>query len=158
MKKSLLKFFSHPSTLTTYHLPLITLLTFLFGCQQNNANQVCFKNHCFNVEIVSTGESLQRGLQLRTSLPLDAGMLFAFPSESKHAFWMKDTLIPLDMIWINYSHRIVDIRTQVPPCQADPCPVYAPSQNALYVLEINAGVSETMGLKIGDELIFRLKE
>lgn len=85
-------------------------------------------------------------------------MLFVFSSATKHSFWMKDTLIPLDMIWMDYAHRVVDMRTQVPPCTSDPCPVYTPSANALYVLEINSGLSDTIGLKIGDEVDFRLKK
>lgn len=101
---------------------------------------------------------MRRGLQFRMALPPDAGMLFAFSSATKHSFWMKDTLIPLDMIWMDYAHRVVDMRTHVPPCTGDPCPVYTSSATALYVLEINAGVSETMGLKMGDEFDFKLKE
>ena len=152
MKKNFLRLLFKPSTLTTYHLPLTTFLAclFLFGCQKDHANQVCFKDHCFNVEIVSKGEAMRRGLQLRTTLAPDAGMLFVFPSAIKHSFWMKDTLIPLDMIWMDYAHRVVDVRTHVPPCTSEPCPVYTPSVLSPYVLEINAGVSEKMGLKIGD--------
>jgi len=159
IKENFLKFLFKPSTLTTDHWPLTTLIIFLFlsGCQKNTGDQVCFKEHCFHVEIVSKGEAMRRGLQFRTTLAPDAGMLFVFPSAIKHSFWMKDTLIPLDMIWMDYAHRVVDVRTRVPPCASDPCPVYTPSVISLYVLEINAGVSEKMGLKIGDVFDFNLK-
>ena len=101
---------------------------------------------------------MQRGLQFRKSLAIDAGMLFVFSVEKKQAFWMKDTLIPLDMIWIDYSHRIVHIASHVPPCQSDPCPVYTPEQNALYVLEINSGSTEKIGLKAGDIAEFKIRK
>ena len=71
---------------------------------------------------------------------------------------MKDTLIPLDMIWMDSERRIVHIEHNVPPCAADPCPRYPPSGPALYVLEINAGFAAKLGLKVGDTMEFRLKE
>ena len=79
----------------------------------------------------------------RDSLPRQSGMLFVFESEHKHGFWMKNTLIPLDMIWINRDSRIVDIKTAT-PCVSDPCPTYQPIADSLYVLEINAGLSQLL--------------
>lgn len=153
-KRILIKVFNF--FLITYHLPLTTV--FLSGCRTHHANQICFSNKCFNVEVVSSGIERERGLQFRTSLAHDAGMLFVFPDEEKYAFWMKDTLIPLDMIWMDYSHKVVYIASHVPPCKSDPCPVYTPTQKALYVLEINAGFAEKFGIKEGKTADFRLKE
>ena len=121
-------------------------------------NQVCFTVKCVNVEVVQKEEELHRGLQFRESLGPDSGMLFVFQKSGPYAFWMKDTLIPLDMIWMDYARRIVHIEHNVPPCVADPCPRYPPGHEALYVLEVNAGYAQKLGLQLGDMAEFRLKE
>src|SRR5688500_9478780 len=78
------------------------------------------------VELAADPETRARGLMHRPLLAPDRGMLFLFPSSEIQSFWMKDTLIPLDMIWIDEDRRIVDIMSDVPPCRADPCPSYTP--------------------------------
>jgi uncharacterized membrane protein (UPF0127 family) len=134
---------------------ITTAAVLLAGCQKSSsASQICFQSHCFDVEVVSSGPAKQRGLQFRESLAQNVGMLFVFGEEKKHAFWMKDTLIPLDMIWMNYNHEIVYALSHVPPCTGDPCPVYTPANNALYVLEINAGLIDKIGLKENDRAEF----
>ena len=132
---------------------------FLSGCQKfaSSAPQVCLREHCFNVEIVSKGKDMERGLQFRKFLPPEAGMLFVFDAPKRQSFWMKDTLISLDIIWIDYAHRVVDVIADVPPCTADPCPVYTPKNEALYVLELNGGVSRSIGLNIGDRAEFKIE-
>ena len=82
----------------------------------------------------------------RESLDEKSGMLFVFPEDGRYGFWMKNTLIPLDIIWIDNDQRVVDIQT-AQPCTAEPCPSYTPSGDARYVLEINANVSEQYGFK-----------
>ncbi|HBO97016.1 MAG TPA: hypothetical protein DE315_03835 [Candidatus Omnitrophica bacterium] len=139
----------------------LLLCFFCGGCSRpdaRTADQVCFGDKCVQVEVVRKEEELHRGLQFRTSLAPDGGMLFVFQKSGPYAFWMKDTLIPLDMIWMDSERRIVHIEHNVPPCAADPCPRYPPSGPALYVLEINAGFAAKLGLKVGDTMEFRLKE
>ena len=82
----------------------------------------------------------------REQLSDKKGMLFIFPQEGVHSFWMKNTLMPLDLLWIDKERKIIDIQT-AQPCQEDPCPVSTPSGSALYVLEINANTSEKLGFK-----------
>ena len=107
-------------------------------------------------ELAVTDEERQRGLMFREKLGLDQGMLFVFEEESKYAFWMKNTLIPLDMLWIDKDRRIVHIRRNVPPCKEDPCPSYGPDRAGLYALELAAGASDRFGLKLFDRLEFSL--
>lgn len=107
------------------------------------------------VEVVADPESRARGLMYRPSLAENRGMLFLFPAPDVHSFWMKDTLIPLDMIWLDPERRIIAIERDVPPCQADPCPSYGPSAEALYVLELAAGQAAAHRLERGDVLEFR---
>lgn len=88
----------------------------------------------------------------RKSLGPTEGMLFVFDFVDFYPFWMKSTLIPLDMIWISPEQRIVYIAERVPPCKQDPCPSYSPMQKALYVLELAAGSAGKHHLKIGDAI------
>jgi uncharacterized membrane protein (UPF0127 family) len=108
----------------------------------------------FSVEIAATPEQQAHGLMDRTSMPTDHGMLFVFPRAQRLTFWMKDTLIPLDMLFFDQSHRLVTIHADVPPCQADPCPTYASTAPARYVLELNAGTAEKLGVRKGDVIVF----
>src|SRR5262249_28305863 len=86
------------------------------------------------------------------------GILFFFPQAGEYPFWMKNTLIPLDMIWIDEGKRIAHIAHDVPPCKADPCPNYPPNAHAKYVLELAAGVAAKHHLKDGDILRFERME
>jgi uncharacterized membrane protein (UPF0127 family) len=88
----------------------------------------------------------------RESLGQDKGMLFVFPQEGIYPFWMKNTLIPLDMIWMDSNGTVVFIGKDEQPCKADPCPVINPGKNARYVLELNAGTAERLGLGEGDRM------
>ena len=87
-----------------------------------------------------------QGLMFRESLDEKAGMLFVFPNDTVHGFWMKNTLVPLDMIWIDKNLTIIDIQT-AEPCKTETCPSYIPSGDARYVLEINANQSEKYGFR-----------
>ncbi len=91
----------------------------------------------------------------RPSLRADRGMLFLFPTTDVHSFWMKDTLIPLDMVWIDDASRVVDVKANVPPCKADPCPSYTPSGAARYVLELAAGQAAAHRVTAGASLEIR---
>jgi len=72
----------------------------------------------------------------------------------KYGFWMKNTLISLDIIWIDENKEVVFIKRNAKPCRADPCEIFKPDKNAKYVLEINGGLAERIGLRVGDSLEF----
>jgi len=131
------------------------------GCSTTaveHRNQVCFPQSCVNVQIVQKIEELTRGLQFRKSLARNAGMLFVFSQMSTHPFWMKDTFIPLDMIWLDEDQKIVYIARQVPPCTKDPCPTYGPTTASRYVLEVNTGYADELGLRVGTRAEFKFFE
>ena len=143
------------------------LVCFLFiieiliqGCSlsvtQSRKDQVCFQDNCIDVEVVQKMRKLRKGMQFREKLASDSGMLFIFPKSQRHSFWMKDTLIPLDIIWMDQTRKIVHIFHQVLPCKTDPCPMHTPDHPALYVLEVNVGFAATWGIQIGDRAEFRL--
>jgi uncharacterized membrane protein (UPF0127 family) len=106
------------------------------------------------VEVASDDPTREQGLMYRDHMAEDRGMIFLFPQAGEYPFWMKNTLIPLDMIWIDADHRIVHIAHDVPPCKADPCPNYPPNAKASSVLELAAGVAAKHHLRDGDVLRF----
>jgi hypothetical protein len=120
--------------------------------EYQRSSRVCFKNNCFEVELAITKEEKILGLMFRKSLGRNKGMLFVFNEEGIYPFWMKNTLIPLDIIWISSNNEVVFISENTQPCKEDSCFSITPTQKAKYVLEINAGVSKEIGLKIGDKL------
>jgi len=89
---------------------------------------------------------------MRRSLPANHGMLFVFPRADPQAFWMKNTLIPLDMLYFDSARTLVSMQLNVPPCRTDPCPVYPSESPARYVLELAGGTARRIGAQPGDEL------
>ena len=108
------------------------------------------------VEVMVKDEDRQMGLMYRPSLPLDRGMLFVFDQPDFHGFWMKNCRFPIDMVWLDEEHRVVHVAEAVPPCKADPCPVYQPLRKAAYVLELNAGQARREKASLGSRLEFAL--
>lgn len=111
--------------------------------------------YVIQVEVASNDDTRARGLMFRDRLDDDRGMLFIFPRSGLYPFWMKNTLIELDMIWLDEAHRIVRIRPNIPPCQVDPCVSYSPEKEAKYVLELAGGRAAKLQLREGDVLIIR---
>ena len=101
-------------------------------------------------ELAATEAEREHGLMQRTSLGALDGMLFVFDAPGLHAFWMKDTLIPLDMLWLDASGKVVSIAESVPPCKTPECPTYPPRAAASYVLEVNAGFAKKHAVRVGD--------
>jgi uncharacterized membrane protein (UPF0127 family) len=100
-----------------------------------------------DVDVARTPAEVERGLMFRRELPPDAGMIFVFPDESEHVFWMKNTFIPLDMIFIAEGGAVVGIVESAEPMTTTPRTVRVPSR---FVLEVNGGWSAEHGVKPGD--------
>jgi uncharacterized membrane protein (UPF0127 family) len=110
------------------------------------------------LELAVTPEEITRGLMFRPSLPDDRGMLFLFESNRVPSFWMKNTMIPLDLLFLDGEGMIAEIIPNAQPCKIEPCPQYVPSTPAWAVLELNAGAAERYGLAAGDQLTFKRVE
>ncbi len=108
--------------------------------------------HHYGVEIADTEPAREHGLMDRTKMAADHGMLFEFQDEIPRAFWMKNTKIPLDMLFFNGDRRLLSVQHDVQPCTADPCPAYSSGAPARYVLELNAGEARRIGAAPGDEM------
>jgi len=121
------------------------LLLFLVAC---SPVVVFDSDSSFNVDFAITPAEKAKGLMYRSSIPDDYGMLFIFDENAPRSFWMKNTLIPLDMIFVGSDMKVVEIKAAVPPCESDPCPSYV-SLPAKYVFEINSGLAEKNNIKVG---------
>jgi len=103
----------------------------------------------FHVQVADTEATRTVGLMYREKMPATEGMVFLFDQPQSLTFWMKNTLIPLDMIFINKDWKVVTIQKSAQPCTSDPCVLYPSNANAQYVLEINAGLSDKLGIQQG---------
>jgi len=105
--------------------------------------------HAFQVEIADNDASRERGLMDRRYMAADHGMLFEFPSDAPQSFWMKDTYIPLDMIFISPAGVVTHIVANAEPLSERVIPSGGP---CMAVLELNGGVAASIGLKLGDKV------
>lgn len=101
------------------------------------------------VEIAHTGAARQKGLMGRTELGADSGMAFLFDQPSTGGFWMKDTLIPLDIAFWMPGGQITDI-LHMTPCKSDPCRLYVPTRPYVGAVEVNRGFFDQHGIGAGD--------
>ena len=134
---------------------LLIELIFVFnmegGFEESSADiqKIYLNEEIFDLEVVRTREDMTRGLMFRESLDRDKGMIFVYEDEAKRSFWMKNTKISLDMIFIDSLGKIVEIKENVQPCEVEDCQSYV-SLPAKYVIEVNGGVVRDIGLGVGD--------
>lgn len=124
---------------------VLTLANFIKP-DSDNSNKLVLENgstkYTFHIEIARTDEETTKGLMYRTEVPRDSGMLFIFADESPRSFWMKNTLIPLDIIYFGKDGKFVSVAKNAQPCKQEEiwdCPTYSSEKPAQYVLETNAG-------------------
>ncbi len=134
-------------------LLLIFIIILFYFCPENQ-DQVCFEDNCFFVELAITPQEQAQGLMFRESLDSDKGMLFIFENGEESSFWMKNTLIALDIIWINNDKEVVFISKNTQPCNSDTCSIINSGVKTRYVLELNGGITDKIGLEVGDKVIF----
>ena len=106
----------------------------------------------YRLELALTPEDQTQGLMFRESLPERTGMLFVFDAPGEHHFWMKNTMIPLDMIWMDEAGKVIFVSADTPPCKADPCATYGPNAEARQVLEIAGGMAAKEKIAAGSTL------
>ncbi len=135
------------SSINDMPAPCMTMNLSPYSAQQPLDVKAGAKVLHFKVEIAKTEAQREQGLMCRTGLSDDYGMLFEFGDSAERTFWMQNTLSPLDIIYIAPNGRIVSIQKDAKPLDETPLPSYG---SASGVLEINAGLSEKLGLKAGD--------
>ena len=132
-------------------LPLAFALLCPWYLKANSSEKVIIatarSQHVFMVELAVTPDAHQRGLMYRREMPRNAGMLFIFSTRGPKSFWMKNTLIPLDILFLEAGGRIIHVHHNAQPHSLTPI---SPKVKTLAVLEINGGLSEELGIKVGD--------
>jgi uncharacterized membrane protein (UPF0127 family) len=141
-------------------IPLLFLLNMLPSLLHAKVNMIPLHigEEKFKVEIADTDEKQIRGLMFRKSIPDDFGMLFVYKAEDIRGFWMKNTLVHLDLIYLNRDKQVVDMFINVPPCKNDPCQTYVSKKPAQYVLELRGNRAKELDIKIGDAIFFLLDD
>ena len=109
-----------------------------------------------SAEVETNQIDMQKGMMFRDSLPRGRGMLFMHEKPGLYPYWMYQVRIPLDMLWMDADHRIVEISADTPPCKtkASQCANYGGHQQAQFVLELGGGEARRWGLHEGDRLDF----
>lgn len=105
-----------------------------------------------DVEIADTEALRQLGLMHRQQLDEDQGMLFVYQNQAVRAVWMKNTFIPLDVLFLSSDGTVLSILPNLQPCKKDPCPVFTSRGNAQYMLEVVAGFIEKHRIELGQKL------
>ncbi|MFC3551656.1 DUF192 domain-containing protein [Lysobacter cavernae] len=127
----------------------------LSGCASGSDAWVELGGQRYAVEVADNDEERARGLMFRDELGAGRGMLFIHERQEPLAYWMKNTKIPLDILYFDQSRKLVSQQRDVPPCSlGDRCPPYPSRAPARYVLELNAGQAARLDLKDGSELTF----
>ncbi len=111
--------------------------------------QFCYSWTCINLEIADTPETRELGLMFRENLEENKWMLFIFDKPWRHGMWMRNTLIPLDIIRITTGYKVTDI-IQATPCEEETCPTYKPRNDNLWAIEINSGIAQKLKLTTGE--------
>lgn len=133
---------------------IFIIICFLFlGCAGGPGKDICINNACVRAELADSALKRRQGLMFRKGLDKDAGMLFLFDQEARHSFWMKNMNFPLDIIWVSRDKKVVDVKTDVAPCDGA-CEGLIPQEAAQYVLEVNAGFVRKNQIKIGGDVKF----
>ena len=138
-------------------LNLLPTLSPLASKTPVEAKEAVINGHAFVLVLALTSDQHFRGLAGREELAVDAGMLFVYRNMATLSFWMKDTVIPLDILFIDEDRRIVDIHTMLPQpgLRASELTRYKSRSPAMYALEINGGLAETLGFEVGMMVGFR---
>src|SRR5690242_174430 len=147
-------------------LLLLCVCLCLAGCRQDESKTLAdFRSKEVTLasgqkilsEVMMQREEMMRGMMFRDSLAPDHGMLFIHGAPGKYAYWMYQVRIPLDIIWMDRQHRVVEISANTPPCKnasASTCPNYGGHEDAMYVLELAGGMAAKYGVRVGDTINF----
>ncbi len=109
----------------------------------------------YAVELADDDAERARGLMDRDAMDADRGMLFIHETEEPQAYWMKNTKIPLDILYFDNGRKLVSQQRDIPPCSlGDACPSYPSNVPARYVLELNAGEAARLKLQDGAQITF----
>lgn len=131
---------------------LIMCAFFLAGCVTNKVTFFTPDGYVnIPVRVADSPQEQAKGL-MASELAADEGMLFVFPDSQVRAFWMKDTKVSLDIIFVDESRTVTEIKEHLPPCVADPCQVFPSKQPAMFAVEVNAGFARAHRVVVGSRM------
>jgi uncharacterized protein len=125
----------------------------LIGILYKTPGEATFGGVSLRIEYATTVEARERGLGGRAEIPADYGMLFVFPKDERYGFWMKDTLVSLDIFWLDDKGQVVSIASEVATSTYPN--VFYPNAPARYVLETASGFARSHEVKIGTPLLLK---
>lgn len=133
---------------------LLLLIVFFIckGIYEKRLVVIEIKGQTIYAYIADAPAKQTKGLMFKKDLKENYGMFFIHDKEYMYPYWMKDTYIPLDIIWIDSNYKVVHIAKNTLPCMQEACKIYSPARIAKYVLEVNGGWSDTYDLNIGDTI------
>jgi len=137
---------------TLFRAALAVIALLLVGACRAGEPWVEVGDQRYYVEIADDDQERARGLMYRDELGTNEGMLFIFRETAPRSFWMLNTRIPLDIVYIGPDLEIVGWSLDTPPCRTRRCPGYPSGAAAKYVLEVNAGEMARLGVEIGDSI------
>ena len=158
MKTNKIQFYKK-KCLAAVVVPVLCLL--LTGCGKGDSAAIFTTSEGLKriqLELARTKKEKKRGLMFRSGMGEDQGMLFFFETGEHPSFWMKNTYVSLDILFLSGEGVVVDLFERLPPCALDPCPVYASSSPARFVLELKAGFSAKHGIRKGDRVSLIISE
>ena len=132
----------------------LVISTFLLGAfflnkTFSDTTNILINNHVFNVELAISATERSRGLMHRKSLAPNSGMLFIYSKPQIISFWMKETLIPLDLIFFDANGQLIEIHHNIQPCEVTTCKTYTNKKPAQFALELAGGAAKKFGIKAG---------
>lgn len=142
------------SNLLVQLLWVVMVILPVWGGNQTHIKLFLPDGTAITVELAVTPEERQQGLMFRDRINLDQGMLFLFERDGKHSFWMKNMKFAIDILWLDRDKRIIHMEKDVPPCQSEDCPSYAPDLPARYVLELAAGSVDRLNIRLYERVDF----
>jgi len=146
-------------TLVLMAMFLMSVSFFFVERKEETIIVVSFPNGSeLKTEVADTPEKLLFGLAFRETLPENGGMLYIFESTGQNHIWTKEYRFPVDIMWVDESHRIVGLKENVAPCREDECPKYSSSPEAVrYAIQTEAGFIRREGVTTGLELKYTLR-
>lgn len=126
------------------------LMLLCFSNSFASDSELIINNTVFGVELAITPEERKNGLQHRKNLDHNQGMLFIYPEPRIISFWMKHTLITLDILFFDSNGQLLEAFDEVPPCTISPCKKYTNQKPSQFVLEIPGGIRKKLKIVIGD--------
>lgn len=134
---------------------IIILLIMLSACTQMTGQSVEINGNEVQVEVANTPDQRRLGLMYRDNLEENTGMLFVYPDEQQLRVWMKNTYIPLDIIFISKNGTVVDTAT-LEPCETEQCPIFTAKGEGKYFLEVNKGYLAEYNVSVGDKVNLKI--